>query len=130
MHPIKRLMFLFLVLTSSTALVMAQRSSGDPEGAACGLLGCGAFAIFYILLIAVMLGGAIALIVFIIKFIRKDAFARGMPNADSIKWLGLLGLLGLLIYLLQRPQGNILPCPSCGQNRMQGLPQCPHCGNA
>jgi hypothetical protein len=93
-------------------------------------LGCGVFAIVYIVILAVVLGGAIALIVFVIKWIKRDATARGMPNADSIKWLGLLGLLGLLIYLLQRPQGNVMPCPGCGQNRMQGLPQCPHCGNA
>ncbi len=128
MKRIENLVLWLLIVTSSATLTLAQ--SGDGGGEACGALGCGVFAIFYILIILVVLGGAVALIVFVIRFIKKDATSRGMPNADSIKWLGLLGLLGLLIYLLQRPQGNVLPCPSCGQNRMQGLPTCPHCGNA
>jgi hypothetical protein len=127
MKRLESLLVLLLTLTSFPTLVLAQSSGG---GDACGALGCGVFAIVYILIILAVLGGAVALIVFVIKFIKRDATARGMPNADSIKWLGLLGLLGLLIYLLQRPQGNVLPCPSCGQPRMQGLPVCPHCGNA
>jgi hypothetical protein len=128
MKQIKNLLLLPLTVTSAATLTLAQSSSGGGE--ACGALGCGAFALVYILLILAILGGTVALVVFLIKFIRRDATTRGMPNADSIKWLGLLGVLGLLIYLLQRPQGNVMPCPSCGQNRMQGLPRCPHCGNA
>ena len=117
------LMLFLLTFTNGATFAFAQ---GDQ---ACGALGCGVGIIVYLLIILVMLGGAVALIVFIIKWIRRDATARGMPNADTIKWFGLLGLLGLLIYVLQRPQGNVMPCPSCGQSRMQGLPQCPHCGN-
>lgn len=128
MKQIKNLLLLLLTVTSTATLTLAQ--SRNDGGEACGALGCGAFGLLYLLFILAIFGGAIALIVFVIKYIRRDAFARGMPNADSIKWLGLLGLLGLLIYLLQRPQGNVMPCPSCGQNRMQGLPRCPHCGNA
>ena len=119
------LMLFLLTFASGARLALAQ-GGGDQ---ACGALGCGVFAIVYILIILVVLGGAVALIIFIIKWIKRDATARGMPNADSVKWFGLLGLLGLLIYVLQRPQGNVMPCPSCGQSRMQGLPQCPHCGN-
>src|SRR6266850_2170703 len=107
MKRLESLLVLLLTLTSFPTLVLAQSSGG---GDACGALGCGVFAIVYILIILAVLGGAVALIVFVIKFIKRDATARGMPNADSIKWLGLLGLLGLLIYLLQRPQGNVLPC--------------------
>jgi hypothetical protein len=128
MKRIENLILLLLTVTSSATLSLAQSSSGGGE--ACGALGCGVFAIVYIVILVAILGGAVALIVYVIKFIKRDATARGMPNADSIKWLGLLGLLGLLIYLMQRPQGNVQPCPSCGQPRMQGLPQCPHCGNA
>ena len=130
MKRIVSIILFLLTLTSAAAVTFAQSGNGDPEGAACGVLGCGVFAIVYILILAVVLGGSIALIVFIIKWIKRDATSRGMPNADSIRWLGLLGLVGLLIYLLQRPQGNVLPCPACGKNRMQGLPNCPHCGNA
>ena len=129
MAVFKRLAFVASLALSVTATCLAQ-SSDDPAGAACGALTCGAFGLVYLLFLVGIFGGAIALIVFVIKFIRRDAIARGMPNADSIKWLGLLGLLGLLIYLLQRPQGNTAPCPACGRSRMQGLPSCPHCGNA
>ena len=128
MKRIETLVLLLLTVTSSATLSLAQSSSGGGE--ACGALGCGVFAIVYVVILLAVVGGVVALIVFVIRFIKRDATARGMPNADSIKWLGLLGLLGLLIYLLQRPQGNVMPCPSCGQPRMQGLPQCPHCGNA
>ncbi len=127
MKKTNNLVLLFLIAASSATLAAAQSDAG---GQACSALACGVGGIFYLLILALALVVPIVLIIFVIKFIRKDAVARGMPNADSIKWLGLLGLLGLLIYLLQRPQGNVAPCPSCGQNRMQGLPQCPHCGNA
>jgi hypothetical protein len=121
------LMLFLLTFTSGATFAFAQ--GGGDSGAPCAALGCGVVGIIvYLLIILVMLGGTVALIIFIIKWIRRDATARGMPNADTIKWFGLLGLLGLLIYVLQRPQGNVMPCPSCGQSRMQGLPQCPHCG--
>ena len=119
---------LFLTLLASTAtLAFGQSNSG---GDACGVLACAGGGVLYLLILALCLAIPVVIIIVIVKFIGKDATARGMPNANSIKWLGLLGLLGLIIYLLQRPQGNVMPCPSCGQNRMQGLPNCPHCGNA
>lgn len=130
MNRMESMMLFILTLTSTATVALAQTNGGGDAGAACGALGCGVFAIVYILILLVVLGVAIGLIVFIIKWIKRDATVRGMPNADTIKWLGLLGLLGLLIYVLQRPQGNALPCPSCGQQRMQGLPLCPHCGKA
>jgi hypothetical protein len=126
----KRLNTLALMLSTFTGSATLAAAQSNDGGAACGALGCGAFALIYIGILAAVFGGAIALIIFIIKFIGRDAIARGMPNANGIKWLGLLGLIGLLIYLLQRPQGNVTPCPSCGLSRMQGLAQCPHCGNA
>lgn len=102
-----------------------QQNGGDPT-AACGLMGCGI--VVYLLVMLLIVVGAIVLTIFIIRWIGRDATARGMPNANSIKWLGLLGLLGLLIYVLKRPQGNVMPCPRCGKPRMQGTPVCPHCG--
>ena len=130
MNRIERAILFLLALASAATGAYAQTSRDGDAGAACGALGCGVFAIVYILILLVMLAAAVGLIVFIVKWIKRDATVRGMPNADTIKWFGLLGLLGLLIYVLQRPQGNVLPCPSCGQQRMQGLPVCPHCGRA
>jgi len=103
--------------------ILAQR---DDEAAA--MAACGAFALVYIVIILFMLAVAVVIIVIIFKYIKKDAMARG--DNPSKAWFALLGLLGLLIYVLTRPQGNVMPCPSCGQSRMQGLPRCPHCGNA
>jgi len=128
MKKIESLTLSFLVVASSTTLVAAQSSSGGGE--ACSALACGVGGIMYLVILLLCLAIPIALIIFVVRYIGKDAIARGMPNASSIKWLGLLGLLGLLIYLLQRPQGNVAPCPHCGGNRMQGLPNCPQCGNA
>lgn len=123
----KRLLSSVLLLLTcaigSTAL--AQSNGGD----ACGVLACGAGGIIYLLIIAVCCAIPIVIIVVCIKFIGKDARARGMANADSIKWLGLLGVLGLVIYLLQRPDVVLVTCPGCGKPRATGQP-CPHCGNA
>lgn len=108
-------------------VALAQDNGAGGAGAACGMMACGV--IVWILVIAAILAVFIGLIVFIFKFIKNDATARGMANAGSMAWLALLGLVGLLIYLLQRPQGEVVPCPSCGKKRMQGLPRCPNCGN-
>lgn len=98
----------------------------DDPAAACGVAGCGL--LIWLIAMLVIIGVAVAIIVFIFKWIKKDARSRGMPNADSVCFLALLGLLGLLIYVLTRPQGNVFACQHCGQMRMQGLPRCPHCG--
>ncbi len=96
------------------------------DAAACGVVGV--MLVIYLLVLLFIFAIAIVVIVVIFKYIKKDALARGdNPNKA---WFALLGLLGLLIYVLTRPQGNVFPCQSCGQSRMQGLPRCPHCGNA
>ncbi len=113
------------ILVGPTMQAFGQsRNSGDP---AAGCAAVGVMMVVWVVMMLVIFGVAIGVIVFIVKWIGKDATLRGMPNAQSIKWLGLLGLLGLVIYLLQRPQGNAFPCPHCGKPRMQGLPQCPSC---
>ena len=129
MKNIRGLLLLLLTLTTTNTVAFAQSSNGDPAGAACSALACGAGGIIYILILAVCMAIPIVLIIVCVKFIRKDATARGMPNADSIKWLGLLGVLGLVIYLLQRPDAVVLLCPVCGKPRTPNQP-CPNCGNA
>src|SRR5947208_15732566 len=120
MKTIIRLALAFLCLFGSSLSIFA-----DDPAAACGAMGCGLFV--WLIMMIVVFGISIAIIVFIFKWIKKDATARGMPNADTICWLALLGLLGLLIYVLTRPQGTVMPCPHCGLPRSQNLPQCPHC---
>lgn len=113
---------MFLVMLSSFALPVLAAD----DAAACGLIA--GVLVFYLVILLVVLAVSITIIVIIFKYIKKDALARG--DNPSKAWFALLGLLGLLIYILTRPQGNVMPCPSCGQSRMQGLPRCPHCGNA
>ena len=125
MKRTKSFLLLLLTLTSTSTLAFAQSGGGD--GAACAAAGCGI--VIYILILAVCLAIPIVLIVVIIQFIKKDATSRGMPNADTIKWLGLLGVLGLVIYLLQRPDIIFIACPRCGKPCLPGQ-QCPNCGNA
>ena len=128
MKRIVSLVLLLLTVTTSGTVTFAL-DGGDAAGAACSVVACGVGGIFYILIIAVSIAIPIILIVVIIKFIRKDAISRGMPNADSIKWLGLLGVLGLVIYLLQRPDIVMVACPRCGTPGIPGRP-CAQCGNA
>ncbi len=88
--------------------------------AACG--SCGFFVIFLVVAIVVL---NVALLV----WVARDAKARGMDS--SVLWMLLvffLSLLGLVIYLFSRPQGNLIPCPNCGNKRLQASVKCPHCG--
>ena len=109
------------------AIILQESYDPTPDiGAACGAMG----GIFVIIILAflVMTAVGIGIIVVIFRYIGRDMVARGLPPDSSMKWLGLLGLLGLLIYVLKRPEGNVMPCPRCGKPRMQGTPRCPNCG--
>ena len=95
-----------------------------PSNAASGLAGCGCCGTFIFIPIA-MLAISIALLV----WVARDAKARGMDSA--VLWMLLvffLNVVGLVIYLFSRPQGNLIPCPNCGNQRLQASVKCPHCG--
>jgi hypothetical protein len=101
---------------------LAQYNSGSPAApcAACG--GCGLFVIFLVVAI-------IVLDIVLCVWVARDAKARGMDS--SVLWMLLVfffSLLGLVIYLFSRPQGNLIPCPNCGNKRLQASVKCPHCG--
>lgn len=111
------LSFLFLA-----ANLFAQDSSNDAASAAGALIGgtCGC--------ICGLVG--LAIWIFLIIFVYKDAKARGMDNAVLLTIVtALTGLLGFVIYLLMRPKGNLVLCPSCQKKRLEGSAKCPHCGN-
>lgn len=105
--------------------LLAQDESASPDAAtsaAAGLaaLGCG--------VLPCIVGFAIAIVLAI--WVYKDAKARGMDNALLLTIVtAVTGLLGLVIYLLMRPKGVLVACPSCGQKRLEGSTKCPHCGN-
>jgi len=88
--------------------------------AACGL-GCAA------VIASAVLGTAI--LVFMMVFTYKDAKARGDQNA--VLWLVLIffvHLIGFVVYMVARPKGELVPCPSCHQKKLETLVKCPHCG--
>jgi uncharacterized membrane protein YhaH (DUF805 family) len=110
------------LLASNFATYMQR----DDAGAA-GCLGCLGFVGFTIIVIVAFIALNIALLV----WVAKDAKNRGMDS--SILWMILVmitGPIGLIIYLLVRPQGNLMPCAHCGNKRLQASAKCLHCGNA
>ncbi len=99
---------------------MAQNDGSAAAGCAtCG--GCGFFVF--------VLVGLVVLNIALLVWVARDAKARGMDS--SVLWMLLvffLGIIGLVIYLFARPQGNTVPCPNCGNKRLQASVKCPHCG--
>ncbi len=79
---------------------------------------------------------AIPIIIFVLNiallvWVARDAKARGMDSA--VLWMILVmftSVIGLLIYIFSRPQGNLIRCANCGNNRLQASVKCPHCGSA
>ena len=111
--------FFFLTVPSLLAQTAEDTTAGDAAGALAGF-GCTCI----ILLVALGIQIAIAV------WVYNDAKSRGMDNAVLLTVLTVFtGLLGLLIYILMRPKGNLVPCPSCQKKRLEGSAKCPHCGN-
>src|SRR5215211_589483 len=114
-----------LFFTVSTLLAQDDSPAATPDAAAsaaAGLaaLGCG--------VVPCIIGLAISIALAI--FVYRDAKARGMDNAVLLTIVTVItGILGLIIYLLMRPKGNLVACPSCGQKRLEGSTKCPHCAN-
>lgn len=109
-----------LAIAGSAAL--AQDNNPNPAAGIAGCAACGGGFIFLIVAI-------VALNVAILVWVARDAKARGLDN--SILWMVLVfftGLIGLLIYILARPQGNLVECPNCHNKKLQAAVRCPHCG--
>lgn len=103
------------------SFLLLQRNHDASPFAACGCLG------FFGLIMV----GIIALNIALLVWVARDAKSRGMDNA--VVWMILVmltGIIGLIIYLFTRPQGNLVPCPQCGNKRLQVSAKCPHCGNS
>jgi disulfide bond formation protein DsbB len=110
----------FAVVQPASFLLL-QRSDDASPFVACGCLG------FFGLIMV----GIIALNIALLIWVARDAKSRGMDNA--VVWMILVmltGIIGLIIYLFTRPQGNLAPCPQCGNKRLQVSAKCPHCGNS
>lgn len=122
-----------LVLASLTSLLLsslalAQRPGGPNDAESCAACGaCGAGGAVLIIIPIAFFALNIALLV----WVARDAKSRGMDSA--VLWMVLVmftSVIGLIIYIFSRPQGNLIQCSSCGNNRLQASAKCPHCGNA
>jgi hypothetical protein len=127
----------FLLMTASA---LAQSATATPSNspsaqdaaaaaaAATGMAGMGVACCFlYFLVIAVSIGAYI----FSAIFIMKDAKARNSENAQLVTilgWIPATWVIGLIVHLVTRPKGNLVPCPHCQKKRLEGSATCPHCG--
>lgn len=118
---------LFFVLLNGVVLAQErQRRPGElsDEEAAATCAACSGIMIVVPIVI-------IALNIALLVWVARDAKARGMDSA--VIWMMLVmttSLIGLFIYVLSRPQGHLVQCGSCRNNRLQASAKCPHCGNA
>ncbi|MEY2494837.1 MAG: hypothetical protein QOJ45_1329 [Verrucomicrobiota bacterium] len=137
----KRIVFgLPLFLTAANLLAQRSTPSVSPfrspsaedaaaaAAAATGLAGFGfACCFLYFLLIAVAVGGWIYTAI----WIMKDAKSRQSENAQLVTvlgWIPFTWVIALIVHLVTRPKGNLVPCPHCQKKRMEGSAVCPHCG--
>src|SRR5258706_15128431 len=112
--------------TIATLSVLLRPALAQSSDAASGVAGCAMCSTFL----------AIPVIIFVLNiallvWVARDAKARGMDSA--VLWMILVmftSVIGLLIYIFSRPQGNLIRCPNCGNNRLQATVKCPHCGSS
>ena len=119
MHKGQRFLWMLASLLLLNHAVLAQREGSGAAG--CAL--CGSLMFIPIAIIVL----DIAMLV----WVARDAKARGMDSA--VIWMILVmftSVLGLILYIFSRPQGNLIRCPSCGNQRLQASAKCPQCGNA
>jgi FtsH-binding integral membrane protein len=122
--PVMSTLLALLSLPLFSSVALAQRPAGPNGGAACAACGgCG----FTMIAIPVVL---IALNIALLVWVARDAKSRGMDSA--VLWMVLVmftSVIGLIIYIFSRPQGNLVQCASCHNQRLQASAKCPHCGN-
>jgi hypothetical protein len=131
--------FLFgLPFLVGAANLLAQRTSpserpsyspsAEDAAAVAGAAGLGlTCCALYVLLILVSVGAWI----FTAIWIMKDAKSRNSENAQLVTvlgWIPFTWVIGLIVHLVTRPKGNLVPCPNCQKKRLQGSAVCPHCG--
>ncbi len=85
----------------------------------------------FILLLPALCGVAlsIAFHTWLAIWVVKDVRARGAgaPGTWALAIL-LLGLLAFVLYLLVRPNGQLVECRHCYNRKLEIARACPHCG--
>jgi len=115
-------------LAQRTTPTVSNSPSAEDAAAAAAGVGVGlTCCVLYFLLIAVSIGAWI----FTAIWIMKDAKARNSENAQLVTilgWIPATWVIGLIVHLVTRPKGNLVPCPHCQKKRLEGSAVCPHCG--
>ncbi len=68
--------------------------------------------------------------IYVLVWVVRDANKRGKNGTFWGLLTLFLGIIGLIIYLLARPGGNLVPCNYCRKEKLETLTQCPHCKNS
>ena len=151
-HSLSRLALVLLALLTLCPLILAQprqpgqpfppnrpgqpgpirpgQTPGGPNDATAGCAACGG-ALVFILIIGVVSIAATVAWVFVAIWVSKDASSRGMDNGAM--WVVLVlftGFIGLIVYMVSRPQGELVTCQECGKKRLSESRRCPHCRDA
>jgi uncharacterized membrane protein YhaH (DUF805 family) len=112
---------LALLLVSFPAWAQQRRSNEDAAAAA----GCALCSTLLLVPVAIF-----ALNIALLVWVARDAKSRGMDSA--VIWMLLVmftSVVGLGIYIFSRPQGELMQCVNCRNQRMQASTKCPHCGS-
>jgi hypothetical protein len=117
-----------LAQSPSPSSTMSNEDAAAAAAAATGMAGLGvACCVAYVLCIMLAIGAWI----FTAIWIMKDAKARNSENAQLVTilgWIPATWVVGLIVHLVTRPKGNLVPCPHCQKKRLEGSPVCSHCG--
>jgi hypothetical protein len=119
MHKGQRFAWILASILFFSPALWAQ--TREPNAVGCAL--CGSLIFIPI--------GVIVLNIALLVWVARDAKSRGMDSA--VIWMLLVmftSVIGLIIYVLSRPEGNLIHCSSCNNQRLQASAKCPHCGNA
>jgi hypothetical protein len=112
------------LLAPALLLIIPAAAFAQRDNPAAGIAGCAACSFGLAIPIVILI-----LDVLLLVWVARDAKARGLDN--GILWMLLVfftSFVGLIIYLLARPQGNLVECPNCHNKKLQAAVRCPHCG--
>jgi hypothetical protein len=117
--------------TSPTVSPNYSPSAEDAAAAAAAATGVAGIGLACCFVYFVCIALAIGAWIFTAIWIMKDAKARQSENAQLVTvlgWIPFTWVIALIVHLVTRPKGNLVPCPNCQKKRLEGSAICPHCG--
>lgn len=82
-------------------------------------------------LLCVLSVAYVVCVILLLAWVAKDCRARGVDGgAVWILVILFTHWVGLIVYLVSRPHGILVPCIRCGNKRLMATRMCPHCGEA